>query len=227
MKTTILLCSLALGGFAMADFETWTSTDGRSAKLELKKVTEGDGEKTGEFKMKNGRTVKIAASGLIEADAKRLNEWMSPEEIAAAEAAPKSVFDDILEGNLVKLDGKSLKKVDAAPKPEKLYVFYYTASWCGPCQQFTPSLVKFYNEHKNDNFELVLITSDRDEDSMEGYAKKKEMPWPQLKLKKAADFKKEFNHGVSGIPSVIVCKLDGTKLGNYRDLNALEKLVNE
>lgn len=96
-----------------------------------------------------------------------------------------------------------------------------------PCQKFTPSLVEFYNKHKNDNFEIVLITSDRDEDSMENYAVQKKMPWPQLKLKKAADFKEEFNHGVTGIPSVIVCKLDGTKLGNFRDLNALEKLVNE
>lgn len=227
MKTSILLCSIVLGGFAMAEFETWTSADGRSAQLELKKVIEADGEKTGEFKMKNGRTVKIAASGLTEADAKRLNEWKSPEEIAAAEAAPESVFDEILEGNLVKLNGKSLKKVTDQPKPEKLYVFYYTASWCGPCQQFTPSLVEFYNKNKNENFEIVLITSDRDEASMEDYAVKKQMPWPQLKMKKAADFKKEFNHGVSGIPSVIVCKLDCTKLGNYRDLNALEKLVKE
>ncbi|MFC7336336.1 thioredoxin-like domain-containing protein [Haloferula chungangensis] len=227
MKTTILLCSLALGGFAMAEFETWTSSDGRSAELELKNVTEIDGEKTGEFKMRNGRSVKIAASGLTEADAKRLNEWKSPEEIAAAEAGPQSVFDEIFDGNLVRLSGKSLKKVADAPKPEKLYVFYYTASWCVPCQQFTPSLVEFYNKHKNDNFEIVLITSDSDEDAMEGYAVSKEMPWPQLKLKKAEDFKKEFKHGVTGIPSVIVCKLDGTKLGNYRDLNALEKLVNE
>ena len=227
MKTSILLCSLALSGFAFAEFETWTSSDGRSAELELKKVTEVDGEKTGEFKLRNGKIVKIPASGLTEEDAKRLSEWKSPEEIAAAEAAPASVFDEILDGNLVRLEGKSLKKVAEAPKPEKLYVFYYTASWCGPCQQFTPSLVEFYNKHKNDNFEIVLITSDRDEDSMEGYAMQKEMPWPQLKLKKASDFKEEFNHGVTGIPSVIVCKLDGTKLGNYRDLNALEKLVNE
>lgn len=227
MKTSILFCTLALGGFAFGESETWTSSDGRSAELELVKVTETDDEKTGQFKMKNGKTVKISASGLTDEDAKRLNEWKSPAQLAVDAAGPASVFDDILEGNLVKLDGKSLKQYEDGPKPEKLYVFYYTASWCGPCQQFTPSLVKFYNEHKNDNFEIVLITSDRDEGSMENYAKQKKMPWPQLKLKKAADFKGEFKHGVRGIPSVIVCKLDGTKLGNFRDLNALEKLVNE
>ncbi|MGB6223123.1 thioredoxin-like domain-containing protein [Haloferula sp.] len=227
MKTTILLATLALSGFAFAEFETWTSSDGRSAELELVRVTESGGEKTGEFKLKNGKIVKIPASGLTDDDAKRLNEWKSPEEIAAAEAAPPSVFDEILDGNLVRLEGKSLKKLKDATKPEKFYVFYYTASWCGPCQKYTPSLVEFYNKHKNDNFEIVLITSDSNEASMEEYAKSKEMPWPQLKMKEVEDFKKEFKHGVTGIPSVIVCKLDGTNLGNFRDLNALEKLVTE
>lgn len=61
---------------------------------------------------------------------------------------------------------------------------------------------------------------------MKDYAVEKKMPWPQLKLRKAADFKKKFQHGVTGIPSVIVCELDGTKLeGNFRDLGALEQLV--
>jgi hypothetical protein len=35
----------------------------------------------------------------------------------------------------------------------------------------------------------------------------------------------DFKHGVTGIPSVIVCELDGKMPGNYRDLAALEKLV--
>ena len=60
---------------------------------------------------------------------------------------------------------------------------------------------------------------------MEKYAAEKKMPWPQLKLKDAEDFKKEFKHGVTGIPSVIVCDLDGKNLGNHRDLAELEKLV--
>lgn len=227
MKITILLTTLALTGFAFAEFQTWTSSDGRSAELELIKVTESGGEKTGEFKLKNGKLVKIPASGLAEEDAQRLNEWKSPEQIAAEEAAPSSVFDDLLDGNLVRLEGKSLKNYKDGPKPEKFYVFYYTASWCGPCQKYTPSLVDFYNEHKNDNFELVLITSDSNEASMEEYAKSKKMPWPQLKMKEVEDFKKEFKHGVTGIPSVIVCKLDGTNLGDFRNLNALEKLVTE
>lgn len=221
MKTTILL-SLMFAGAAFAGFEKWTNKDGKTADLELVKVVEKDGEKAGEFKMRNGKTVTLKASDLSEEAAKKLEAWEPP--AVEAEGKP-SVFDDVLDGNLVKLDGKSFKKYEMTERPKKYYVFYYTASWCGPCQQFTPSLVEFYNEHKNENFELVLITSDQDEDAMEEYAAQKKMPWPQLKFKDAPKFKKEFDHGVTGIPSVIVCDLEGKNLGNYRNLAELEKLV--
>ena len=224
MKKTILL-SVLMAGVSFAGFEKWTNKDGKTAELELVKVTESGGEKVGEFKMRNGKAVTLKISDLAEADKKRMEEWKPAEGDASATAAKPSVFDDILDGNLVKLEGKSLKKFQQTKRPEKYYVFYYTASWCGPCQQFTPSLVEFYNKHKSDNFEIVLITSDSDEGDMEDYAKEKKMPWPQLKLSKTEKFKKEFKHGVTGIPSVIVCDLEGKNLGNYRDLAALEKLV--
>ncbi len=221
MKTTILL-SLMFAGVACAGFEKWTNKDGKTADLELIKVVEKDGEKAGEFKMRNGKTVTLKVSDLSEDAAEKLEAWEPP--AAVVEGKP-SVFDEVLDGNLVKLDGNSLKKYEMTERPKKYYVFYYTASWCGPCQQFTPSLVEFYNEHKNENFELVLITSDQEEGAMEKYATDKKMPWPQLKFKEAPKFKKEFKHGVTGIPSVIVCDLEGKNLGNFRDLAALEKLV--
>ena len=221
MKKIICL-SLIFGGLSLAAFEKWTNKDGKTAELELVKVVDtGDG-KAGEFKMRSGKLITLKASDLSEEAAARLAAWAPPAPVI--EGKP-SVFDKVLDGNLVKLSGKSLKKFELTERPKKYYVFYYTASWCGPCQQFTPSLVEFYEKHKSDKFELILITSDRDEDSMENYAAQKKMPWPQLKLKEVPDFKKEFQHGVTGIPSVIVCDLEGKNLGNFRNLAELEKLV--
>jgi hypothetical protein len=61
---------------------------------------------------------------------------------------------------------------------------------------------------------------------MESYAAKNKMPWPQLKFSKLTTFKTKFNHGVRGIPSVIVCDLEGKIItSNGRDLAALEQLV--
>ncbi len=134
-------------------------------------------------------------------------------------------FDEILDGNLVKLDGKSLKRHSLGSKPAKYYVFYYTASWCGPCQAYSPTLVEFYNKNKNANFEVVLITSDSDEGDMEKYAKDKKMPWPQLKMSRVEKFEKQFDHKVSGIPSVITCDLEGNIVSRSPSIADLTKLV--
>lgn len=223
MKTSLqLLLSLVLAGASSAAFEKWTNKDGKTAELELVKVVDKDGEQAGEFKMRSGKSVTLKASDLSDEGVGKLAAWQPPAPVV--EGKP-SVFDKLLDGHLVKLEGKSLRKFTLTERPKKYYVFYYTASWCGPCHQFTPSLVEFYKKHKNDSFEIVLITSDREEDAMEEYAAEMKMPWPQLKLEDAQDFKKEFNHGVTGIPSVIVCELDGKNLGNHRNLDALEKLV--
>ena len=224
MKITIAIATaISLVLPLQAGFENWTNKEGKTASLELVEVTGEDGAKVGAFRMRNDRKVTIKAGDLSEADAKRLAEWKP----TPAEPEP-SVFDEVLDGELVRLDGKKLKKCDDATHPAKYYVFYYTASWCGPCHAFTPSLVKWYNDNKNENVEIVLITSDRNEEAMEGYAAEKKMPWPQLKLSKAKIFKDKFNHGVSGIPSVMVCDIDGKLLGNYRSkLDDLTELVKE
>lgn len=229
MKSSLILLTLgALAGSALAGFETWTNKEGKAAELELVSVTDVGGEKAGEFKMRNGKTVTLKASALSEADAKRLAEWKpaaAAEAEAPAAAGKPSKFDEILDGNLVILDGKSLKRYTPETKPAKYYIFYYTASWCGPCQKYSPTLVEFYNKNKNANFEIVLITSDSDEGDMENYAKEKKMPWPQLKMSRVEKFGKQFDHQVSGIPSVITCDLDGNIVSRSESVAELSKLV--
>jgi thiol-disulfide isomerase/thioredoxin len=143
-------------------------------------------------------------------------------------AANASVFDKLLTGNLEKLEGKKVSKVKDLAKPEKYYVFYYSASWCQPCHEFTPKLVEFYKNKKNDSFEVYLITSDQEEKAMEGYIKEAEMPWPVLSFRKVEKFKKEIDHKVEGIPFIAIVNPDGTVVekGNaFPMLQKLESLV--
>src|SRR5690606_28700376 len=121
--------SLMLAGFANAGFEQWTSKDGKSVELELVNVSETDGEKTGVFRMRDGRTVTLAASALADADAERLAAWQPDESGSSASAAAQgagSVFDKFLDGNLESLEGKSLRRLQENPRPTKYYLFYYT-----------------------------------------------------------------------------------------------------
>lgn len=207
MKATmVMLATIVLAGLSHAEFRTWTNADGKTAELNLLKVEEVDGQKVGEFTLRNGRKVKLPAASLIAADAQLLRGWKPDGE--AADAAQASVFMPLLDGDLLQLDGKSLKRLKDFKEPTKYYLFYYTASWCGPCQQFTPSLVDFYKKHKNDEFEVVLITSDGSEEAMENDANAKQMPWPHLELGEVSKFREKFQHPGRGIPNLVLCDLD-------------------
>lgn len=83
---------------------------------------------------------------------------------------------------------------------------YFSAHWCPPCRGFTPMLAEFYNKVKatenGSKFDLVFVSSDRDDKSFQDYYK--EMPWLALpyadrdnKQKLSAKFK------VTGIPALV------------------------
>jgi len=88
---------------------------------------------------------------------------------------------------------------------EGVVALYFSAHWCPPCQRFTPLLIDFYKKVKKENgskFELIFVSSDRDEKSFEDYYKP--MPWLALpfalrdqKNSLSSKFK------VQGIPTLI------------------------
>ena len=86
--------------------------------------------------------------------------------------------------------------VDDTPvKEAKLIGVYFSAHWCPPCRNFTPKLVEFYNKanEKEKVFEVIFVTSDRDETSFKEYFEK--MPWLALDFNdpRRAEIKKLHN----------------------------------
>jgi nucleoredoxin len=85
---------------------------------------------------------------------------------------------------------------------------YFSGSWCGPCRMFTPKLIEVYEQLSSEtNFEVVFISSDRDEKSFTEYFSK--MPWlsvPYSDLENRKRIKELFK--VRGIPNLVF--LDGT-----------------
>ena len=209
-----LLFILVLSSISFAGFEKWTSADGREAEMNLIGKRNKEGQTIGKFSLRSGRTVELSADQLASDDAERLKNWKPP----------GAAFDDFLDGKLLQMHRGQLGDYRGT-KPEKFYIFYYSASWCPPCQRYTPSLVKWYEDNKNDNFELIFISSDRDKSSMTNYVKSKKMPWAVLQHARAHDFKREFSHKVTGIPSVITCDLEGNIVSRTESLTELSKLV--
>jgi nucleoredoxin len=215
---TILLTS-CLAGSVFAEFETWTNQEGISVKMKLLHVDRSGESPRAKFKLENGQVTNLDPATLAEDDAQRVLDWKPT---LGTEGYFHYMFDDAL----VVLNGSTFGAHKHNSKPVKYYAFYYTASWCPPCRTFTPVLVDFYKKHKNKNFEIILVSSDRSEDAMLEYAKKGKMPWPHVDYKKTRDISSMLNHGVRGIPALIVCDAEGNNLGNFRsNLEGLAELI--
>lgn len=54
---------------------------------------------------------------------------------------------------------------------------YFSASWCGPCKQFTPILKQYYAQvnEKHKELEIIFVSFDKDEEQWKTYSQ--EMPW--------------------------------------------------
>jgi nucleoredoxin len=85
---------------------------------------------------------------------------------------------------------------------------YFSADWCGPCRQFTPELVRFYekiNSKRRNTFEIVWISRCRD---MDGYAQYfTQMPWIALPPEDALGERGQFlsqKYNVKGIPTLVL-----------------------
>ena len=105
--------------------------------------------------------------------------------------------------------GDALSPLTSHLSPGKLTLLYFSASWCGPCRNFTPKLVEFYNTYKKTgNFEVVFVSCDHDEEGFTSYYS--HMPWPACPYEEGGSRERilgEFK--VSGIPALKVLGPDG------------------
>ncbi|XP_054825027.1 probable nucleoredoxin 1 [Prosopis cineraria] len=102
-------------------------------------------------------------------------------------------------GDQVKIESLKGKKVG----------LYFSASWCGPCRRFTPTLVELYNEgFGKGDFEIIFVSADRDEDAFKDYFSM--MPWLAIPFSDSGT-RSHLNElfQVQGIPHLIILDENG------------------
>jgi nucleoredoxin len=141
-----------------------------------------------------------------------------------------------LKGAIVDSDGKPAA-MDSLEQT-KVFALYYGASWCGPCRQFSPSLVKYITGvvPQNPHLTVVLMSNDKDDAEMLKYMKEEKMPWPALKLTDLNNSPLLLSYTGTGIPQLVITDRNGKVLANSQQngqntgpesaLRVLQKLVN-
>lgn len=93
----------------------------------------------------------------------------------------------------------------------KVVLLYFSASWCGPCHQFTPILKDFYEEIVGENFEIVYVPGDKSVQEMMQYYHGEHADYLALDMSDVA-FIQHLNqrYQVRGIPHCVVIQPDGS-----------------
>ena len=97
----------------------------------------------------------------------------------------------------------------------------FWATWCGPCMAELPNVKAAYEKLHSKGFEILGISFDREQASLDRVLAKEKMIWPQY-FDDGEDGKKlgdEF--GITGIPTMWLVD----KKGVLRELNARDGLL--
>ena len=140
-------------------------------------------------------------------------ETPAPAAPSPTPTAPTNKIADRLDGKLVICNGRSLQRFDASSlKAKKYLAVYFSASWCGPCKQFTPRLVDWYKQHKPqlDKFDVIFVSRDDSKEDMLEYMKQDGMPWPALNFAKANQGNSPLEtYAGRGIPCLVIIDGEG------------------
>lgn len=101
----------------------------------------------------------------------------------------------------------------------------FWASWCGPCKQTKPEIVKIYNQYKDKNFKLISVSFDHDYNKMIEYINENKMVWTQIH-----DTNHDVNqhYNVQGIPhSYLINKKGEIIFANHPLMVNLSKLIED
>jgi thiol-disulfide isomerase/thioredoxin len=122
-------------------------------------------------------------------------------------------------------EGKTLK---LSSLRGKVVLIDFWASWCGPCRQENPNVVRAYNKFKDKGFTVFSVSLDDDANAWKRAIKSDGLIWPNhvSDLKKWKSPLPEL-YGFDGIPYTVLIDKQGKIIGTNLRGPALEQKLNE
>ena len=112
-------------------------------------------------------------------------------------------------------------------KKNKVTMIDFWASWCGPCRNFNPTLVKIYNKYHKLGFDIIGVSLDREKaDWVEGI-KEDGLKWTQVSDLKFWQSEAGQLYNVSFIPQNVFVDSEGKIIGRKVAEEEIEPLLDE
>ncbi|CEF64828.1 Nucleoredoxin-like protein 2 [Strongyloides ratti] len=108
---------------------------------------------------------------------------------------------------------------------DTIVALYFTASWCPPCQKFTPKLKKLHDKLRqlNKPFTVVVVTKDKEQDLYEEYCEEKMGTFNYLEFGNPKHKELLEKYEIKTIPAMKIIKSDGTVAVNDGVTDVREK----
>jgi thiol-disulfide isomerase/thioredoxin len=107
----------------------------------------------------------------------------------------------------------------------KVLLVDFWATWCGPCVAELPNVLRAYEKHHKEGFDIVGISLDKEEQKLKDFIKARNMPWAQYFDGKGWQSKLGGKYGVNSIPMTYLLDGEGKIIGKNLRGEALEKAV--
>ena len=109
----------------------------------------------------------------------------------------------------ITLPDTSGKMVSLSSLRGKYVLIDFWASWCEPCKESLPGLVKIYNEYKDKNFTVFSVSLDLFKPDWEAAIKHFNLTWTQVSELKRWNSKVVKLYNFDGIPFTVLVSPDG------------------
>ncbi|MFD1257540.1 redoxin domain-containing protein [Mucilaginibacter terrae] len=119
------------------------------------------------------------------------------------------------------------KKIKLSDIKGKYVLLEFWASWCGPCRESNPALVKTYNQYKDKGFAILGVSLDDNKVSWLKAIKDDGLPWANVSELNGDKNKAGLIYGINAIPNNFLIDESGKIIArNLRDA-ALDKKLKE
>ncbi|MDQ3290331.1 MAG: AhpC/TSA family protein, partial [Bacteroidota bacterium] len=85
----------------------------------------------------------------------------------------------------------------------------FWASWCGPCRQENPNVVRMYNKYKDKGFEIFGVSLDNSREKWLGAIQKDQLSWPHVSDLKGWESAAAQLYNIQAIPQTLLLDKEG------------------